>query len=103
VVSTRLASKQSLLASAGQALADPNATPFNHRQILADTHNQLNDIDGLTDKAVAVSPNTTATSARPASGKTGPLTPQEAQTYLQQAGGDKNAARAAAKKDNRSF
>lgn len=103
VVSTRLASKQSLLASAGQALADPNATPFNHRQILANTHNQLNDIDGLTDKAVAVSPNTTATSARPASGKTGPLTPQEAQTYLQQAGGDKNAARAAAKKDNRSF
>jgi len=74
VVSTRLASKQSLLASAGQALADPNATRFDHQQILANTHNQLNDIDGLTDKAVAVSPNTTATSARssaqPSSGQT---------------------------------
>lgn len=62
---------------------------------------QLDAVTNLVDNLHTGVPNIKSGTSAP--GATGPLTLQEAQAYLQRAGGDANKARAAAKQDGRSF
>ena len=83
----KITAKQQIIEDAEEKLAN-STDPGEHRKLLADTRKKLDGIDAA---------------GQQQGGGSGKLTVEEAQSYLQKAGGDKDKARQMAKADGRSF